>query len=138
MESGSYEIWDLTVENLQAAFPAKTLQTSEPINIVNDVAFGPAGVSNTTLAIYLVYDSMAEAGDIFYNGSPLLLTIEAEQTGAASWQLYQEIFLLLSFRPSVGFVITMPVLRLQQVPHHRCCNMKIQHKQIINRLTTTR
>jgi hypothetical protein len=90
VESGAYEVWDLAPGNLQAAFPAKTLQASEPINIVSDVAFRPAGVSSTTLAIYLAYDSMAAAGDIFYSGAPLMVTIEAEQTTAASLQLYQD------------------------------------------------
>ncbi|MCS5581490.1 MAG: hypothetical protein NZ837_13270, partial [Gammaproteobacteria bacterium] len=88
IESGAYEVWDLSLENLQAAFPAKTLQSSELINIVNDVAFGPAGVSDTTLALYLAYDSTAAAGEIFYSGSALLVTIEAEQTSSSSFQFY--------------------------------------------------
>ena len=88
IESGAYEVWDLSLENLQAAFPAKTLQASELINIVNDVAFGPAGVSDTTLALYLAYDSIAAAGEIFYSGSALLVTIGAEQQSSSSFQLY--------------------------------------------------
>ena len=88
IESGAYEVWDLSLENLQAAFPAKTLQTNEAINIVNDVAFGPAGVSDTTLALYLAYDSIAAAGEIFYSGSALLVTIGAEQQSSSSFQLY--------------------------------------------------
>jgi len=89
IESGAYEVWDLSLENLQAAFPAKTLQSSELINIVNDVAFGPAGVSDTTLALYLAYDSIAAAGEIFYSGSALLVTIGAEQQSSSSFQLYK-------------------------------------------------
>ena len=88
IESEAYEVWDLSLENLQAAFPAKTLQTNEAINIVNDVAFGPAGVSDTTLALYLAYDSIAAAGEIFYSGSALLVTIGAEQQSSSSFQLY--------------------------------------------------
>ena len=88
IESEAYEVWDLSLENLQAAFPAKTLQSSELINIVNDVAFGPAGVSDTTLALYLAYDSIAAAGEIFYSGSALLVTIGAEQQSSSSFQLY--------------------------------------------------
>ena len=88
LESGAYEIWDLSLEDLQAAFPTKTLQASEAINIVNDVAFGPAGVSDTTLALYLAYDSIAAAGEIFYSGSALLVTIGAEQQSSSSLQLY--------------------------------------------------
>lgn len=89
IESGAYEVWDLSLENLQAAFPTKTLQASELINIVNDVAFGPAGVSDTTLALYLAYDSIAAAGEIFYSGSALLVTIGAEQQSSSSFQLYK-------------------------------------------------
>ena len=89
IESGAYEVWDLSLENLQAAFPAKTLQSSELINIVNDVAFGPTGVSDTTLALYLAYDSIAAAGEIFYSGSALLVTIGAEQQSSSSFQLYK-------------------------------------------------
>ena len=88
IESGAYEVWDLSLENLQAAFPAKTLQTNEAINIVNDVAFGPAGVSDTTLALYLAYDSIAAEGEIFYSGAALLVTIGAEQQSSSSFQLY--------------------------------------------------
>jgi hypothetical protein len=66
VESGGYEIWDVTLANLKAAFPAVTLQASHTINIVDDVAFGPAGVSDTTLGIYLAYDSVAE-GSCTYN-----------------------------------------------------------------------
>ena len=89
IESGAYEVWDLSLENLQAAFPTRTLQASELINIVNDVAFGPAGVSDTTLAFYLAYDSIAVAGEIFYSGSALLVTIGAEQQSSSSFQLYK-------------------------------------------------
>ena len=89
IESGAYEVWDLSLENLQAAFPTKTLQASELINIVNDVAFGPTGVSDTTLALYLAYDSIAAAGEIFYSGSALLVTIGAEQQSSSSFQLYK-------------------------------------------------
>ena len=80
VESGGYEIWDLTLANLKAAFPAVTLQASHAINIVDDVAFGPAGVSDTTMGIYLAYDSMAKEGEIYYSGSPLSVTINPPLT----------------------------------------------------------
>jgi hypothetical protein len=80
VESGGYEIWDLTLANLKAAFPAVTLQTSHTINIVDDVAFGPAGVFDTTLGIYLAYDSMTQEGEIYYSGSPLSVTINPPLT----------------------------------------------------------
>ncbi|NKB33676.1 MAG: hypothetical protein GKR91_11315 [Pseudomonadales bacterium] len=77
-ENGAYQLWDLSVENFLAAFPGKTLQSSEPINIVNDVAFGPAGVSDTTMDFIIAYDTMAVANEFFYNGIPLSVTIEEE------------------------------------------------------------
>jgi hypothetical protein len=80
VESGGYEIWDLTLANLKAAFPAVTLQTSHTINIVDDLAFGPAGVSDTTLGIYLAYDSMAQEGEIYYSGAPLSVIINPPLT----------------------------------------------------------
>ena len=80
VESGGYEIWDVTLANLKAAFPAVTLQASHTINIVDDVAFGPAGVSDTTLGIYLAYDSVAEEGEIYYSGAPLSVTINPPLT----------------------------------------------------------
>jgi hypothetical protein len=80
VESGGYEIWDLTLTNLKAAFPAVTLQTSHTINIFDDVAFGPAGVFDTTLGIYLAYDSMTQEGEIYYSGSSLSVTINRPLT----------------------------------------------------------
>lgn len=87
-ENEAYQLWDLTLENLLAASPAKTLQASEPITIVDDVAFGPAGVSDTSLDIFLAYDTVAVEGEVFYTGTPLTVAIEAEQTTAQSLQLY--------------------------------------------------
>jgi len=80
VESGGYEAWDLALANLKAAFPGVTLQSSHTINIVDDVAFGPAGLSDTTLGIYLAYDSMAEEGEFFYSGGPLSVTIKSPLT----------------------------------------------------------
>lgn len=77
-ENGDFQLWDLSVENFLAAFPGKTLQSSEPINIVDDVAFGPAGVSDTTMEFIVAYDTVAVANDFFFNGVPLSVTIEAE------------------------------------------------------------
>jgi hypothetical protein len=80
VESGGYEVWDVKLANLKAAFPAVTLQTNHTINIVDDVALGPAGVSDTTLRIYLAYDSMAAEGEIYYSGTPLSVTINPPLT----------------------------------------------------------
>lgn len=89
LENGSYAPWDLTVQNLKAAFPFKTLKANEPINLVNDVAFGPAGVSNTTLAITIAYSTVAAPNQFFFNGAPLNVTIQPQQTSVSSLQLFQ-------------------------------------------------
>ncbi len=80
LESGEYVIWDETLENLQATLPARTLQASEPITILENVAFGPAGLSGASLAIFLAYDTTAASGELYYSGVPLAFSIEAETT----------------------------------------------------------
>jgi hypothetical protein len=77
-ESGAYQLWDLSIPGFLAASPAKTLQTSEPISIVDGVAFGPAGVSDTTLDFIVAYDTVAVPNEFFFNGAPLSVTIEEE------------------------------------------------------------
>lgn len=87
-EMGGYQIWDLTIDNLLAASPAKTLQAIEPLTIAEGVAFGPAGVSDTSLDIYLAYDTIAVADELFFSGTPLTVAIAAESTNAVSFQLF--------------------------------------------------
>ncbi|MAX07217.1 MAG: hypothetical protein CMQ08_04510 [Gammaproteobacteria bacterium] len=77
-ENGAFQLWDLSIENFLAASPAKTLQASERISIVDDVAFGPAGVSDTSLGFIVAYDTMAVANEFFFNGVSLSVNIEAE------------------------------------------------------------
>jgi mono/diheme cytochrome c family protein len=88
-ETSGFVLWDLT-SPLQAASSAKTLQPSEPLSIVEGVAFGPAGIFGTSLAIYLAYDTMAAAGDLFYSALPLTFSIEQAVTEAASLSLFKE------------------------------------------------
>ena len=78
LESGEYVIWDQTLENLQATLPGRTLQASEPITILENVAFGPAGLAGATLSIFLAYDTTAVSGELYYSGVPLTVAIEAE------------------------------------------------------------
>lgn len=88
-EFGAYQVWNVT-DPLLAASPAKTLQASEPLTIVEDLAFGPAGVSNAALSIFLAYDTMAVQGELFYSGAPLTFAIEAEAASPASFQLFTD------------------------------------------------
>jgi hypothetical protein len=89
LESGEYAIWDQTLPNLQATLPGRTLQMSEPITILENVAFGPAGLAGATLSIYLAYDTTATPGELYYSGVPLSVTIEAELTEAASLTFFK-------------------------------------------------
>lgn len=84
LESGAYVVWDQTLPNLQAILPGRTLQASEPITILENVAFGPAGLAGASLAIFLAYDTTAAPGELYYSGVPLSFAIEAEVTEAAS------------------------------------------------------
>ncbi len=77
-ELGAYYPWDLTLPNLLPTSPAKTLQSSEPLTIVEGLAFGPAGLSDATIAIYLAYDSGAAPEELYYSGSPLAFFIAAQ------------------------------------------------------------
>ena len=92
-ENGIYQLWDLSIENFRAAFPAKTLQSSEAINIVDDVAFGPAGVSDTKLDFFVAYGTMAVPNEFFFNGVPLSVSIEADKANsqvAKSLQIFTD------------------------------------------------
>ena len=83
LESGEYVIWDQTLKSLQATLPGRTLQASEPITILENVAFGPAGLSGASLAIFLAYDTIAASGELYYNGIPLAFSILADATPVA-------------------------------------------------------
>ena len=89
LESGEYAIWDQTLPNLQATLPGRTLQASEPITILENVAFGPAGLAGATLSIFLAYDTTAATGELYYSGVPLTVAIEAEVTEAASLTFFR-------------------------------------------------
>ena len=89
LESGEYAVWDQTLPNLQATLPGRTLQASEPITILENVAFGPAGLAGATLSIFLAYDTTAATGELYYSGVPLTVAIEAEVTEAASLTFFR-------------------------------------------------
>lgn len=91
VESGAFEQWDQTLPSLQASFPAKTLQVSEPFTVLENFRFDSAGVTGTTLFFYLAYDTPAAPGQIYYTGAPFSLTIEeeiVEPPSATSLELY--------------------------------------------------
>lgn len=85
--SGNYQLWNGDPATLLAASPDKILTVSESISIVEDIPFGPAGVSDTALNIFLAYDTAAAADELYYSGAPLSFTIEPE-AGAISLTYY--------------------------------------------------
>ena len=88
LESGEYAIWDGTLPNLQATLPGKTLQASEPITIVENLAFGPEGFAGQSLSVFLGYDTQAVPGELYFSGVPLTFAIETEATDPASLTFY--------------------------------------------------
>ena len=78
LQSGEYVIWDQTLSSLQATLQGRTLQASEPITILENVAFGPAGLSGASLAIFVAYDTIAASGELYYSGMPLSFSILAD------------------------------------------------------------
>ena len=78
LQSGEYVIWDQTLNSLQATLQGRTLQASEPITILENVAFGPAGLLGASLAIFVAYDTIAASGELYYSGKPLSFSILAD------------------------------------------------------------
>ena len=75
LPSGEYVIWDQTLNSLQATLQGRTLQASEPITILENVAFGSAGLSGASLAIFVAYDTIAASDELYYSGMPLSFSI---------------------------------------------------------------
>ena len=75
LPSGEYVIWDQTLKSLQATLQGRTLQASEPITILENVAFGSAGLSGASLAIFVAYDTIAASNELYYSGMPLSFSI---------------------------------------------------------------
>ncbi len=90
LESGDFAVWDQDPANLQPIRSGQTFPQSLELPIVENIAFGLAGVSDTTLQVFVAYDTTAAAGELYYSLSPLTFSIAAEQTDPASLVLYQQ------------------------------------------------
>lgn len=88
VESGDFVLWDGTFESLQAISPAKTLQASEPLNIIGTTAQGLSATAGASLQVYLAYDTTAAAGQLYYSGAPLSFAIDAAASDPASFTFY--------------------------------------------------
>jgi len=67
--------WDGLGDSLEA-FATKTLQATETINILDQVQFGPAGVEQGELAIYIGYQLVSDLNKIYFSATPLRVKIE--------------------------------------------------------------
>jgi hypothetical protein len=85
-----YEIWDGTIEGLLPGVVSKTLQASELITIVDNIPFGPIGISNVGLNVFLAYDTAAVPGELYFTGVPLSFFIQGEGSPPASETLFLE------------------------------------------------
>ena len=75
---GDYVPWDMDIATLLPATADKTLVANEQLTIVDDVALGPAGVSDVTFSVFFAYDTAAAPGELYYSGAPLNVTVGAQ------------------------------------------------------------
>ena len=66
--------WDGLRDSLEP-FAAKTLQATETINILDQVQFGPAGIEQGELAIYIGYELVSDLNKIYFSATPLRVNI---------------------------------------------------------------
>ena len=66
--------WDGLRDSLEP-FATKTLQATETINILDQVQFGPAGIEQGELAIYIGYELVSDINKIYFSATPLRVNI---------------------------------------------------------------
>jgi len=66
--------WDGLRDSLEP-FATKTLQSTETINILDQVQFGPAGIEQGELAIYIGYELVSDLNKIYFSATPLRANI---------------------------------------------------------------
>ena len=67
--------WDGLRDSLQP-FATKTLQATESISVLDQVQFGPAGIAQGELAIYIGYELVSDLNKIYFSATPLRVKIE--------------------------------------------------------------
>ena len=67
--------WDGLRDSLEP-FATKTLQATETISVLDQVQFGPAGIEQGELAIYIGYELISDTNKIYYSATPLRVNIE--------------------------------------------------------------
>ena len=66
--------WDGLRDSLEP-FATKTLQATETINILDQVQFGPAGIEQGELAIYIGYELVSDLNKIYFSATPLRVNV---------------------------------------------------------------
>ncbi len=80
VENQGFAVWDQNPANLQPMRSAVTFSDVVDFPIVENIVFGPAGVADTTLQVFVAYDTTAAVGELYYSPAPLTFSVEAEQT----------------------------------------------------------
>ena len=66
--------WDGLRDSLQP-FATKTLQATETISVLDQVQFGPAGIEEGELVIYIGYELISDVNKIYFSATPLRVNI---------------------------------------------------------------
>ena len=66
--------WDGLGDSLQPVV-TKTLQATETIGVLDQVQFGPAGIEQGELAIYIGYELISDLNKIYFSATPLRVNI---------------------------------------------------------------
>ncbi|MCH7671300.1 MAG: hypothetical protein IIB72_03960, partial [Proteobacteria bacterium] len=90
IEAGDFVEWDGALESLQATAVAKTLQFSEPLTVVQDIAFGPLGLGGSAIDVYLAYATDTAPGELYFSGTPLSFAIDTAVVDLPSFSYYVE------------------------------------------------
>ena len=66
--------WDGLIDSLEPV-TTKTLQATETISVLDQVKFGPAGIEQGELVIYIGYELISDTNKIYYSATPLRVNI---------------------------------------------------------------
>ena len=75
--SGNFQPWNLDVSTLVPFRENQVLSASESLQPINNLALGPFGIENASLSFHYAYSTDTDPGELFFNQSPLQLSIDA-------------------------------------------------------------
>lgn len=79
-DTGDYQPWNEDLETLQAATANKSLQATEALTILQNTKFGPLGLADSTLSIFLAYNIASNPDVLYYSPAPLSFSISSENS----------------------------------------------------------